>query len=229
MNTGIQDAANLAWKLAHTLTGKATPSILDTYEPERAPIGRRVLRMSDRGFTIATSTNPLIRFARTRLAPAVIPLALKADSGRAYVFRTVSQLSISYRDSPLSANGPGTPWRGLRAGDRLPDAKINTESDTRSLHALTATPAWHLLLCGDGWPSDLSEMLDGRTDMVAVHHLDDAGYTQALRRLGIRPQQRAVLLIRPDGHIGVRANDTATATATLRSYLDHWLPGQALV
>jgi 2-polyprenyl-6-methoxyphenol hydroxylase-like FAD-dependent oxidoreductase len=70
MNTGIQDAVNLGWKLAATLHGVTDPALLDTYEAERAPIGKMVLRFTDRAFTIATSTNPLVRFARTRLAPS---------------------------------------------------------------------------------------------------------------------------------------------------------------
>lgn len=222
MNTGIQDAANLAWKLAHTLTGRTDRSILDTYEPERAPIGRMVLRMSDRAFTIATATNPLARFARTHIAPAVIPLVLKAGKARGYLFRTVSQLGINYRRSPLSVNGPGTPWRGLRAGDRLPDAPVTTDGRITTLHALTARPAWHLLLCGPGWPNDLSKMLCGRADVVAVQRLDGAGFERALRLLGVKPQQRAVLLVRPDGHIGLHADDR-TAVRALRSYIDRWL------
>jgi len=74
MNTGIQDAVNLGWKLAQILRGVTDPALLDTYEAERAPIGSMVLRFTDRAFTIATSTKPVVRFARTRLGPAAIPL-----------------------------------------------------------------------------------------------------------------------------------------------------------
>jgi hypothetical protein len=56
-------------------------------------------------FTVATSTNPIIRLARTRLAPAVLPLAARANTGRAYAFRAISQLTINYRNSPLSTSG----------------------------------------------------------------------------------------------------------------------------
>lgn len=224
MNTGIQDAANLVWKLAATLHGSTVPSIMDTYETERAPIGRAVLRMSDRAFTIATSTSPMVRFARTRLAPAILPLVLKANRGRAYLFRTVSQLAISYRDSPLSANAPGTTRRGLKAGDRLPDAALSAEGQPESLHQLTGAPGWHLLLCGPGWHPDQGQQLtDGRPDVVAVHHLHGAGHEQALRRLGVNPVQQAVFAIRPDGHVGYRGGEVAG----LKSYLDHWLPAHS--
>lgn len=223
MNTGIQDAANLAWKLAQTLNGRAPAALLDTYETERAPIGRRVLRMSDRAFTIATATNPVARLARTRIAPALLPVALKAGKTRGLLFRTVSQLGIHYRDSPLSINGPAAPRRGPRVGDRLPDAPLALEGGAGSLHELTAAPIWHLLLCGPGWPRDMSPLMGPRAGLVAVHRLDGAGYEEALRRLQTRPGGQAVLLVRPDGHIGYRA-DRAPGLAELKSYLDRWLP-----
>lgn len=226
MNTGIQDAANLAWKLGQTLAGRAPAALLDTYEAERAPIGRRVLRMSDRAFTIATATNPVARLARTRLAPALLPLGLKAGKARGLLFRTVSQLGIHYRNSPLSVNGPATPRYGPRAGDRLPDAPIDLEDGTGSLHELTAAPTWHLLLCGPGWPGDITGLLGPRTGLVAVHRLNGARYEEALRRLRTRPGGQAVLLVRPDGHIGYRA-DRAPGIAALKSYLDHWAPSSS--
>jgi 2-polyprenyl-6-methoxyphenol hydroxylase-like FAD-dependent oxidoreductase len=223
MNTGIQDAVNLAWKLAHTLRGLADPAVLDTYQPERAPVGAMVLRFTDRAFTIATSTNPLIRFARTRVAPAIIPLVLKPQALRGYAFRTVSQLSIRYRQSPLSLNGPGTPRRGPRAGDRLPDVPITTAGGTTSLHTLTAAPGWHLLLCGPGWPADTSQLAGrDRADGLTVHQLCGTEYARALHRLRVAPHHSAMLMVRPDGHIGYRGN--STDVRGLESYLDRWLP-----
>jgi hypothetical protein len=215
MNTGIQDAANLAWKLAAALHGTSPASILDTYELERAPIGRAVLRMSDRAFTIATSTNPLVRLARSRLAPALIPWALKARRGRAHLFRAVSQLGIAYRKSPLSAHARGFSRLAVKAGDRLPDAALSAEGQPTSLHHLVAAPGWHLLLCGPAW-------LD-RYPGVAVHHLTGAGYGHALRRLGVRPGQQAIFVVRPDGHLGFVGSEKTD----LKGYLDRWLPAAA--
>src|SRR5215470_17661852 len=155
MNTGIQDAVNLGWKLALTLRGVTGPALLDTCEAERAPIGRMVLRFTDRAFTIATSTKPIVRFARTRLGPAAIPLALKVRTARAYAFRTVAQLDIRYRHSPLSQDGPNPPRKGPKAGDRLPDASVVHDGQPTRLHRAMATAGWHLLLCGppDAWPT----------------------------------------------------------------------------
>ncbi len=234
MNTGIQDAINLGWKLAATLHGVTDPALLDTYEAERAPIGKMVLRFTDRAFTIATSTNPVVRFARTRLAPAVIPLALKTTPMRAYAFRTVAQLDIRYRHSPLSLDGPNPPRKGPKAGDRLPDAGMVCEGQPSRLHQLLAATGWYLLLCGppDAWTTQTTTQLSAPyTGVVTVHHLtaqntpgalhDPDG--QALRRLGLTAQHTAQYLVRPDGHIGYRAG--GTDVTGLARYLSRWLPG----
>ncbi|MGI3226137.1 FAD-dependent monooxygenase [Streptomyces sp. GTA36] len=164
MNTGIQDALNLGWKLALVGSGRAPTELLDTYEIERAPVGRSVLRFTDRAFTIGTSRNPLIRFARTRLAPRLAPLALRATGPRGRVFRTVSELGIHYRRSPASTAGSRRPRKGPRAGDRLPDLP-------RGLQARSAGPGWHLLLSGPPalWPDErFASVLRGRDDLVSV-------------------------------------------------------------
>jgi hypothetical protein len=218
MNTGIQDAVNLAWKLAHTLTGNAPESILDTYAEERAAIGRTVLRMSDRAFTIATSTNPIVRFARARIAPTILPVAAKIAGGRGAIFRTVSQLNISYPPSQLSATGPGGPSRRAGAGDRLPDAPLTADTMPCTLHELTAAPGWHLLLCGPGWTLN-AELVEAGSDRVSVHLLDHQTAAPALERLRIGGP--TAILVRPDGYIGYRGSNNTTA---LRAYLDRWLP-----
>ncbi|MET8312330.1 FAD-dependent monooxygenase, partial [Micromonospora sp. NPDC005173] len=227
MNTGIQDAANLGWKLAHALRGGATSTLLDTYETERAPVGRMVLRFSDRAFTVATSTNPAVRFARTRIAPALIPVVLASRFVRASAFRTVSQLGISYRNSPLSVDGPRPSRTGPRPGDRLPNAPL---PEGGTLHRLTATPRWHLLLCGPppAWSSGETVTLSQQySDRLDVHWLTEpdaseaATAAHALRQLGLAAGSSGLYLIRPDGHIGYRS--AGTDMTGLVTYLQRWL------
>jgi 2-polyprenyl-6-methoxyphenol hydroxylase-like FAD-dependent oxidoreductase len=90
MNTGIQDAWNLGWKLALAARRMADEALLDSYEAERWPIGRFVLRFSDRAYSIATSENALVRFARTQVVPRVAPMVLGFGRGRALGFRTIA-------------------------------------------------------------------------------------------------------------------------------------------
>ncbi|MCA1731123.1 MAG: FAD-dependent monooxygenase [Actinobacteria bacterium] len=71
MNTGIQDAANLAWKLALVLGGQAPDSLLDSYERERRPVAREVVSTADRLTRLATMRAPLARRLRNALIPVV--------------------------------------------------------------------------------------------------------------------------------------------------------------
>ncbi|MCZ4507406.1 FAD-dependent monooxygenase [Streptomyces sp. ActVer] len=210
MNTGIQDALNLGWKLALVCRDRAPDELLDTYEAERAPVGRSVLRFTDRAFTIGTSNNPVIRFARTRLAPRLAPLALRASGPRGLVFRTVSELGIHYRRSPATTAGRRPGRNGPRAGDRLPDLP-------RGLQARTAGPGWHLLLSGPPalWTDEqLVSVLSGRHDLVSVH------------RLGKESPWPTVAhgLVRPDGYLAYVAR--GTHLEGLHAHLDRWLHAQ---
>ncbi|GAA4711549.1 hypothetical protein Prum_103020 [Phytohabitans rumicis] len=227
MNTGIQDATNLAWKLAHGLRGVTDPALLDSYQTERAPIGRLVLRLTNRAFTVATSTNPLIQLARTRLVPAILPLAARANTGRAYAFRAISQLATNYRHSPLSTNGPNPRGRHLKAGDRLPDAPLRHHGNDTTLHQITAAPRWHLLRVqnDDIQPDAINHLTDRYPDLLHTHRLQTASNTEALRRLGITSTATAVFVIRPDGHIGYRAG--RPDEPTLDAYLSRWLSSRA--
>ena len=238
MNTGIQDAINLGWKLAGVLNGGMDPAILDTYHTERAPVGRTVLRFTDRAFRAATSTRAPYRFARSRIVPAVLPWVARLRGPRAYAFRMISELAIRYRNSPLSADGPGAPRRGPRSGDRLPDGPVIREGTATTLHAATSQPGWHLLLCGpeSAWPAE-SQLPDGYGDTICLHRVSVASGAasgrrvlqdadgQTLRRLGLRPDAAAHLLIRPDGYIGYRAG--GADLQGLVGYLNRWLPRPA--
>ncbi len=111
MNTGIQDAANLSWKLAAVLRGRAEDELLDTYHEERHPVGAMVLRVSGAMVRVALSGNPLSRAGRTfatRLAGSVPPLA-----GRA--MQIISGIGISY--------GSGRGEHPL-VGRRVPDLTL---------------------------------------------------------------------------------------------------------
>jgi 2-polyprenyl-6-methoxyphenol hydroxylase-like FAD-dependent oxidoreductase len=233
MNTGIQDAWNLGWKLALVTYGTANPALLDTYQTERQPVGRYVLRFTDRAFTLATSPNPLVRLLRTHAAPRLIRLALGFRRGRAMSFRALSQLAINYRNSPATEEGHPRLRNGPRAGDRLPDAPIVVDRQPQTLHRALATPRFHVLLAGAtaAWPTDdTTALVDRHARLVEVHRLTREPRAGALvdadghahRRLGIDgTDQAAHYLVRPDGHIAYRA--ATTDLGGMRSYLDRWL------
>ena len=114
MNTGIQDVANLAWKLAAVERG-AADSLLDSYEEERAEVGRALLRSTERGLKLATSANPVVEAARDLLAPILNGLHPFQRS----VVGFISETAINYRESSIVADHGGD--GSLRSGDRMPD------------------------------------------------------------------------------------------------------------
>lgn len=119
MNTGIQDAANLCWKIAAIERGSnARESLLDSYEEERAEVGRALLARTERALKLFTSANPLLLEARDLLAPHVTDLGVvqRAISG------FISETAIEYRSSSIVVDHGGE--GELRAGDRLRDVAL---------------------------------------------------------------------------------------------------------
>ena len=232
MNTGIQEAWNLGWKLALVARGIADEALLDTYEAERRPIGRFVLRFTDRAARIATSESRTLRLLRTELVPRLAPLGRRASTARSYGFRTLAQLRVHYRRSPAVEEGEPALSRGPKAGDRLPDARILRDGQAGWLQDALAAPSFHLLLCGptDGWDADrLAALQAGCAGLVAMHRLTNQAAPgvlqdvdrQAFARLGV--DHTAQYLVRPDGHIGYRSG--GTELAGVHRYLARWLPG----
>jgi hypothetical protein len=227
MNTGIQDAFNLGWKLALATQDLAAPGLLDTYHAERHPIAQGVLRGTDLGTRLVLARNPVVRGLRQWVAPIVTHLG----PVRHRLLRVLAQLSVAYRDSPLSIDAAsredGGLFRrghgGLQVGDRVPDAALRSDpgGDTISLFDLIAA-GWTLLLFpGEPVTAERQTQLDALAQQVRetvgdrVHgHLvliaPRADFGAALidaqgevtRRFGAR--DGLVALIRPDGYLGFR-------------------------
>ena len=115
MNTGMQDAINLAWKLAMVLQGRAAPRLLDSYSPERNAVGDMVLRNASRMTDLATLANPVAQGARNLALRILLGLHTVRDRMAA----TMSEIEIAYADSPLS-QGPGAGERWAPEHDAGP-------------------------------------------------------------------------------------------------------------
>jgi 2-polyprenyl-6-methoxyphenol hydroxylase-like FAD-dependent oxidoreductase len=102
MNTGLQDAYNLAWKLALVVGGRADAALLDSYENERIPVAERLLRTTDRAFSLIVSDGWIAGFFRTRIQARILAVAMTVERIRTLAFRTISQTGIRYPNSPLS-------------------------------------------------------------------------------------------------------------------------------
>jgi FAD binding domain-containing protein/aromatic ring hydroxylase-like protein len=197
MNAGIQDMINLSWKLAMVVNGQATPALLDTYESDRLPVIRQLVRMTERATTLFNSTNPAAHLMRTWLVPVV--LGREAVQNKAAP--RLGQISASYRGSPVT-KGAGR-IGSLRAGDRVPDFPVG---DGR-LYDLLDLSTLTLFVGDDG--SHNAEAYQPWADVIAV------------RRARIDNLPKGWLLVRPDGYLAAAGgpNDSAVLTR----WLDKWL------
>jgi 2-polyprenyl-6-methoxyphenol hydroxylase-like FAD-dependent oxidoreductase len=232
MNTGIQDAWNLGWKLALVIRGRATQQLLDSYNAERWPVGRTLLKATDRLFGLFARTltaNPLVMRLRQILVRGIVAPAASRQTVRAFAFHFVSQLGIRYRASAVSVEGEPPLGRGPKAGNRLPDAHVRVGRRTTYLQQELSEPALHLLLCGpvDIWDEARANDLIRRfPSLLSVKHLTSGDADgalvdesrQALNLLGV--DTTAQYLVRPDGHIAFRSAGTDLTSAA--AYLNRW-------
>ncbi|MBL7501977.1 FAD-dependent monooxygenase [Frankia sp. CNm7] len=183
LNTGVQDAYNLGWKLAQVLAG-APDALLDTYEAERQPVAARVLGLSSEIYA-GISNQPL---AATK----------RGDEER--------QLTLTYRTSGQSPDG-AEPREAVRVGDRAPDARF-TDSQGRPgrLFDVFRGPHFTLIAVGDRAIDGLARINwpDRGAPLRTVALAADAAH--GLRRIyGI--QEPAHILVRPDGYVASVVHD----------------------
>jgi 2-polyprenyl-6-methoxyphenol hydroxylase-like FAD-dependent oxidoreductase len=193
MNTGIQDAANLAWKLAAVARG-AEDSLLDSYDEERGAVGKQLLSFTERGLKLATNANPLVEGLRDALAPLLTSLkpVQKAAAG------FISETAIEYRSSSIVADHGGD--GSLRAGDRMPD--LATSASAAGLLA-DWRDARHLAVALNASEDELSELRNAlaHADVVPLSSstLDDAARHQT-------GSGSKLMIVRPDGYLGFRGS-----------------------
>jgi 2-polyprenyl-6-methoxyphenol hydroxylase-like FAD-dependent oxidoreductase len=201
MNTGLQDAYNLAWKLALVVSGRADPELLASYEAERIPVAQRLLSTTDRVFSLAVSGRWLAGQIRTRIMPRALAIAMRFDWARKLAFRTISQTGISYPNSRLSQMLGGLPSGGPVPGNRFPWLKLKLAPDgpVADLFEALDDRRFNLILVGQTLPQDFPS---GHHDLILVHEVAaDPVNARELERARI--PEPSFYLLRPDGHIGL--------------------------
>ncbi|MFI9721600.1 FAD-dependent monooxygenase [Streptomyces sp. NPDC052396] len=193
LNSSIQDAYNLGWKLGLVLRRGAPDALLDSYQAERLPVAAGVLGLSTR--LHRGDGGPQVGFTARRGPDA-------------------HQLGIAYPDSPLTRETrPELTEDALRAGDRAPDAPLKGADGTQvRLFDLFRGTHFTLLSIGAGalegdWPGG---------DLVHVHHI--GGSCGELHDAGGHAQRAygsGLFLVRPDGYVGLATHDPAEVRAYL--------------
>ncbi|MES2141279.1 MAG: FAD-dependent monooxygenase [Pseudomonadota bacterium] len=209
MNTGIQDATNLAWKLGLVLKKRGSNKILNTYETERHRIGKILLNTTDRFFSFMTTKNFLVSLLRNLLLPLFIKFLFSKKSTEKRLFWFMSQLNIHYHTNPFIyefiEDADNTFKKGPCAGYRAPDASFNSST----LFTLLQKKPMHLLLFGHkkldvNYLEKLKALENIYIDWLQVHHFTVSLANQNLfQRYGVTSS--ASYVIRPDGYIGFRS------------------------
>jgi 2-polyprenyl-6-methoxyphenol hydroxylase-like FAD-dependent oxidoreductase len=224
MNSGLQDAFNLAWKLALVCQRQCTPDLLDSYEAERRPVAESITASGDAIEHAQTLTDRAERRVRDRTLRAVFG----DPTSRHHEAIAEAELDIDYADSPIVM---GDAHEALGPGGRLPDTiEVRLASgETCGLHELTCR-AGHtaLLISGSSAHGDELARLDSsvrawtgtsliEATIVLTTRSDDQHSCAriapaAADRLGIG--EVTLLVIRPDGHVGLRADRDHLETLT---------------
>ncbi len=215
MNSGIQDAVNLAWKLALVCEGKAGEGLLDSYGAERRPAAQLVVGSGDEMEDSSALVDPGERATRD----AAIRAAFADPRSRHEEAVAEVGLNVTYVGSPIVLGA---------AGERLPDVGPVTPagSEARRLQQLTQRPGHTLLLLSRGGAAEWLAALLAELQAVAYDSgLFDAAFAlstepgeaaalgridaEAAEQLGVG--EATLLAVRPDGHVGLRADDSHAA------------------
>jgi 2-polyprenyl-6-methoxyphenol hydroxylase-like FAD-dependent oxidoreductase len=201
MNTGLQDAYNLGWKMAEVVHGNAPDALLDSYEAERIPVAKRLLNGTDRLFRLVVADNWFAGIWRTKVMARVAAFLLKRPNIQERMFRSVSQIGIAYPDSPLSQVLKWLPPEAPHAGERFPWLRLRLRVDgpVQDLYQALDDRRFHLFVFGQGLPEGMEPLPGAR---VCTHVVPRGVFNDdALRRRGF--ELPSFYLVRPDGYIAL--------------------------
>ncbi len=196
MNTGIQDAYNLGWKIAAVFNNHANVTLLDTYEEERLPVAAWTLNMSSERQKI------------------VVNSARQGQSGmETSASKDTTQLNINYRSSSLSVDLTGKK-NALHAGDRAPDIIFSDEAAGYKLRLFDYYMGTNFIVLAFGKEyvnllNDINELFKGKVSIYLVAGQQQKDLNVIDDRFNIiynvYGNQDALFVIRPDGYIGLIA------------------------
>ncbi|HET7289306.1 MAG TPA: FAD-dependent monooxygenase [Thermodesulfobacteriota bacterium] len=247
MNTGIQDAYNLAWKLALVLKGNSPENLLDSYNPERRRVGESVVGLTDMATRMVGIHNPVLAAIRNKLVGTIS----KLDPVQEKLLTTLSQIEVNYRESPIVGERWYQPdaiegFHGYRhdlvAGERVKDyplGSLDGKGGAR-LYDLFRDVRHKLLLFTGAEPEDmeLNELRKIRSsigpeygDIIDIHVIAGTDDLPAdLKTMGpvwrdkdlvmhrdFGAAKASLYLIRPDSYIGFR--NQPASLSDLREYL----------
>jgi 2-polyprenyl-6-methoxyphenol hydroxylase-like FAD-dependent oxidoreductase len=211
MNTGLQDAYNLAWKLALVIQEKAKESLLESYHKERWPIANQLVNSTDKAFSTIVQKGSLINWFRLNIAPFLVSRLMGIKKIQQRAFKMVSQTGISYPDSPIAVSSTYLSKKTPHPGDRLPYLKVfdATTGNLKNLYHLLGEHNFHAIV----WLSNKDKI--GVKDAFAVRDYLNRSHASLFQTHLIHDQTENVpafeqldlnssilYIVRPDNYIG---------------------------
>jgi 2-polyprenyl-6-methoxyphenol hydroxylase-like FAD-dependent oxidoreductase len=211
MNTGLQDAYNLAWKLGFVIQQKVKDTLLKSYSDERKIIAKKTARFTGRIYCLVTSRNIFPKTIRMHLLPYLIkwilPFIEKQQKLSQFCFEVISEIGINYRKSPLTSHSSlgNFPSHAPRPGDRLPyfiyaenDKEINIQDKINGVGFMLIT------FTNNSLPPDILEIIEKYKNAVFIKNIPFTDETNSLySHFGI--ENNGCYLIRPDMYIAYRS------------------------
>jgi hypothetical protein len=202
------------------IKGQARPELLNTYETDRIPVIRKLVRMTERATRVFNSTNPVVHQVLTRMAP--IALGTSAVQGKAAPM--LGQVAAGYRGSAVAARGGRIGI--LHAGDRIPDLDVKVAGVpglTRLYEHLDLGRLSLLVIGGD--PACVVQRFEPWGAQVAIRHVSLATCQSAVRGTDADVAEElsagaGLVLVRPDGYVAAAARPVDAARLT--SWLSEW-------
>jgi len=188
MNTGIQDAYNLAWKIAYTLKGAASAEILETYDSERTENAKHLLHTTDRIFDIMSGVNRFWNFLRLNVFPSLLKWIVQSELMSKKFFPLLSQIGIAYPNSSLTIKSS---IGKVKAGDRM---HYFVFSNGTQIFEYLTEPAFKLLFFGDANRTALNDFADSKLKLTS-HSF------QEIPKNLFGSEKDFYILLRPDNHI----------------------------
>lgn len=222
MNTGLGDVSNLAWKLASVLNHGAPNSLLATYALERKPFAHTLVNTTDTMFTRISGDSYLSIFLRNIMMPYIMPRIVRWLGLAPLIFRRISQILVSYRDSPLSTRASCTKLSAsLQAGDRLPWTEyLGDDNVGLDNHAMLERPTWQ----GHVYGTPAAWIAKGCQERKVI--VNAFPWNAAMAGRGL--ERDVLYLIRPDGYIGfvTAAKNEEEDGNELSAYMQRWNVGR---
>jgi 2-polyprenyl-6-methoxyphenol hydroxylase-like FAD-dependent oxidoreductase len=240
LNTGLQDAYNLSWKIAHVLNHDASQMLLDTYEAERKPVANTVLNKTRQQMRLLNVKHPLLRFLRD----AIVPKLASTRRFQNMIMKQAAGFQVEYSTALLAGKTRKITDQGPLTGERMPDGKLFGQRGN-ALHLFELLKGTHYSLfifeslvpdsevdCleianiynSNHWPSHFLRTFlirNGSLDDVRTHSSFETVYriTNTLCE-DLGAESGGIFLVRPDGYLALRCS--VKKHALLDVYFEHF-------